>query len=126
MLPRSSSPSHDLSVADFARVLHQLEQTPALAGWDVELAQKRCGGVCLRNRRAGTEHHVAHFKGTSAEHWPFLSEPRPRVLARAPDVVSAWGLEDVRLDLGDLVEEEQGVLEAPLLPLLYAAAAATL
>ena len=117
----------ELSVMDFARVLQELEASPALRGWDVELAQKREGGVCLRNRRQGTEHHIARFQGKSAELWPFLPEPRPSVLARAPEVIAGWGLERAQLRLEDLVEDEgaaQRVLGAPLLPMVHAAAAA--
>ena len=90
---------------DFIRILAQAAQNPEVqrGGWEVHLAQRRDGGVCIRRKGGAREHHVAHFCGRSRQAWPFLSESRPGVLLAHSDVVRAWGLHEAVIDVSELV-----------------------
>ena len=87
---------------DFVQIVAQAAEHPRVrqCGWEVYLAQRRRGGVCLLNKDTMREHHVAHFQGRSRKAWPFLKESRPRILLQNSDLC----LDSIVLDMGELVE----------------------
>lgn len=103
--------SRSASIHDFIRILAQAAQNPEVQkrGWEVHLAQRREGGVCIRRKGGAREHHVAHFRGRSSLAWPFLSESRPGVLLAHGDVVRAWGLHEAVIDVSELVSRRAAV-----------------
>ena len=113
-----------VSIPQLAQLLQDHVQThPQFANHEVLLAQRRLGGICLRDRRSDVETHVVHCmaESGSAARWPFISETRPAVLLRQPGIVSTWGLDHTRVDLADFVAD--GELGQMIVELLTAATA---
>ena len=103
-----STTTSTVSIPQLAQLLQDHVQThPQFANHEVLLAQRRLGGICLRDRRSDVETHVVHCmaESGSAARWPFISETRPCRLLRQPGIVSTWGLDHTRVDLADFVAD---------------------
>lgn len=119
-----SPASATVSIPQLAFLLRDHVQThPRFAKHEVLLAQRRLGGVCVRDRETNAEAHIVRCmpESESARRWPFLTETRPAVLAREAGIAATWGLHDTRVALADLAGD--GELGQIVVELLCAATA---